>query len=918
MADDSRQPCRRRRSSISERIQRALHGDRSDKVRSVPTSITISGLTGSKKHQRFTSGYNTAQQQGSQSQVQPQTRDGTLPQAEAANAHDTSAGFSLQDETVRSSRTYSSQTSRLPSTSTPGSSPSVRPVRSKDEETALQHPATPEAKKKLKDEDNTICSSPTWKDTVHQERRATKRLETERKDLEKRLIQLEKSQARLESGIHERNSRRLTKKQPLDGSQRSSSANSDRPRSARSFTAFFSGSRRSSQSRASSASGNDRRRSSDSGYQAEGSPPTLPLLLPERFGTAVSRELATRHGTTLIPTHQLQHSPRPLHHTPAKSDDLRENWKMAEAWQKQNGGWESGDNLTSYQEDLGAAAGAHPVADTFRGRDNPHPYTPPTHPPPGDLDRERFTASLRHERKVSETAQPPVSRTPQGTAADLSIPRLMRKSPQSQSHPQSAEPSSTRVATARQLNDLAHAHPESAQSPSNVKVLPLSASVPGNSIGAVPKKRRGDPSLHVHQKGYKSSPLSLNSFTTNDIDWKKEGKTPAAPTPPRYNYELVPQPLRVNNYDEPRGRNRQHPSTLPSEMVQTQAKENTRDDHRQSLKGPIDIPAGNVKPHQQRWNPRPMAFDKPQPITADVRPPSTVIPPQKHPGRQSALSENSPYGRTGNESQQIPTILTTKAPATRSQELVPWAHHLATEMPGSISSPNVLNGRGHSRSSSGASSYDTADEEVLDTPNHPADRKGHSHTMPPREPTRPSPPTQYSPPPTREIQITPPSLYGNPPVARDGVIAMMRRTPVQEVTQPQQDQLVAKLFVICCHCRFWHDLPSELYATLACSERLPSESRLVRTFPRRSSLGRRTSLRKSVFGGISADQAVRRLSRGKQGSSAHMQIAKGGAQSGEPALAQVAPLQCCWCGHSMTRSCCQGWTTLVQMRERHH
>jgi hypothetical protein len=35
-------------------------------------------------------------------------------------------------------------------------------------------------------------------------------------------------------------------------------------------------------------------------------------------------------------------------------------------------------------------------------------------------------------------------------------------------------------------------------------------------------------------------------------------------------------------------------------------------------------------------------------------------------------------------------------------------------------------------------------------------------------------------------------------------------------------------------------------------------------------------------------------------------------------VAQSASLACCWCGHGMNRACCQGWTTLVQMRERHH
>jgi hypothetical protein len=31
-----------------------------------------------------------------------------------------------------------------------------------------------------------------------------------------------------------------------------------------------------------------------------------------------------------------------------------------------------------------------------------------------------------------------------------------------------------------------------------------------------------------------------------------------------------------------------------------------------------------------------------------------------------------------------------------------------------------------------------------------------------------------------------------------------------------------------------------------------------------------------------------------------------------------ATVKCCWCEHQMSSSCCQGWTTLVQMRQRHH
>ena len=29
-------------------------------------------------------------------------------------------------------------------------------------------------------------------------------------------------------------------------------------------------------------------------------------------------------------------------------------------------------------------------------------------------------------------------------------------------------------------------------------------------------------------------------------------------------------------------------------------------------------------------------------------------------------------------------------------------------------------------------------------------------------------------------------------------------------------------------------------------------------------------------------------------------------------------VMCPWCDHGMTTSCCQGWTTVVYMHERHH
>ncbi|KAJ5389294.1 uncharacterized protein N7496_000362 [Penicillium cataractarum] len=902
MTDDQIQPRRRRRSSISERIQRALHVDRSDKKRqSFSPENDSNGVRAG---------------QSAPSTAQAQLGEGArINKTDAAIGHHTPTGYSFQDETLPSTQTYSSQDSRLPSTCTPGSSPSVRPAQIQDEQSMHRYMATPDMKKS-KDK-NDICSSPTWKETARKERRATKRLEAERKELEKRLIQLEESQARLEHGIYDRQSRRLTKKQPLDSGKRSSSANSERPRSSRSLTAFFSGSRRSSRSRASSANGNDRRRSSDN-ENPEGGPPTLPLSLTERFGTAVSRELASRHGTSLIPNHQLQRSSHLLHHTAAKSDDLRENWKMAEAWQKQNSEREAGDYLNGFKTEMGVNAGAgggaaaQSVSEPLQKKDNPLVYPSYTNSPI-DLDRELFTASLRQERKRSETQKPatPSALRPGG----LSVA-------QGQNYSQTAESPTTRVATARQLHKIAHGE-DKRSSPKKLR-----------SSSSIPKDLRNgtDHNSHAHQKEYKSSPLALNPVTTDENDLQKENmKPPKASAAEQNSRGLVPQPLRIN-FEFSRGRNRQASYPSSSDATQTRAKQNARQDQRATLMGPVEIPAGNIKHNQRRWNPTPIAFDKPQPTAWELRPPPSVIPPLKHPGRKYALSDNSPYGRLSHDGQQIPAIITTEAvPVTRSQESVPHIRHSLAEIPASQSTPNVLVGRGHSRSSSGASSYDTADEEVLDTPNHPSHRKTHPPTLETQETNNSSATTTTitlpNSPITNEIQTinlnpNPNATQINPPLSPDGTISLIRRNPLQKPKALKKDQLLAKLFVICCHCQYWHDLPSEIYAKLACPERIPPESYLVRNFSRRNSIGRRTSF-KAVFGG----RAPERRLMGKQGSASNeMQLVNAStAASGaagqteiESAAAKSVSLACCWCGHGMNRACCQGWTTLVQMRERHH
>ena len=79
---------------------------------------------------------------------------------------------------------------------------------------------------------------------------------------------------------------------------------------------------------------------------------------------------------------------------------------------------------------------------------------------------------------------------------------------------------------------------------------------------------------------------------------------------------------------------------------------------------------------------------------------------------------------------------------------------------------------------------------------------------------------------------------------------------------------IAKLFVICCKCKFWHDLPSKLYEAMALPKELQPDE----------------SVGKVKFTGGRLETAVK----------------------------------CPWCEHAMTTWCCQGWTTVVYLHERHH
>lgn len=124
----------------------------------------------------------------------------------------------------------------------------------------------------------------------------------------------------------------------------------------------------------------------------------------------------------------------------------------------------------------------------------------------------------------------------------------------------------------------------------------------------------------------------------------------------------------------------------------------------------------------------------------------------------------------------------------------------------------------------------------------------------------------------------------------DNQIRISKRTSVIPNGPPNgkssmSTKQIAKLFVICCHCGYWHDLPSKIYEAMALPQSASQEGNLTPGIENRSEVDQE----------VSADGEV----TGLQGR----------------IFTQV---KCPWCPHFLSTSCCQGWTAIVKLHERHH
>ncbi|GIC93321.1 uncharacterized protein Aud_009806 [Aspergillus udagawae] len=292
------------------------------------------------------------------------------------------------------------------------------------------------------------------------DKRVTRRLEAERIELEKRLLKLEQTQLAGNHNSLKRETRRLTKKQPLGSSSRSSSVSADESRpSSRRLSALFSISRRTSMSRSSSVNGRNGEESTDSAPVPTKTPaddvstlrvakPSLSTSLPERFSAVISKGLIVGSNALLQDkTPPAQSSPSPPAATTAtnQSETLEVNEECS---------------LQKPEPTLDHAK--HQIDDYGESSKSRSLHTSP------DLDRISFAATLHLARRARDNDQLQ-GRSP-GTVQYPSL--VQRDVTQNGKLYDSQTPGTSKMGVFSQPNPSAVENPDSLPTKASVKSIP--------------------------------------------------------------------------------------------------------------------------------------------------------------------------------------------------------------------------------------------------------------------------------------------------------------------------------------------------------------------------------------------------------------------------------------------------------------
>ncbi|KAF9883313.1 Ras- protein Rab-4A [Aspergillus nanangensis] len=704
-----------------------------------------------------------------------------------------------------------------------------------------------------------ICVSPTWNKstTPKKERRATRRLEAERIELEKRLMKLEQAGQNQNASQLRREPRRLTKKQPISSSNsRTSSVGPEEPRSRSRFSSVFSRhtSRSRSHSRSSSINGEKRTsRPHSAGHedtpvtkQTTGSPaPFLSTTLPERFGIAVSNGLSTKNNALLT---------RPEEKATTASDSY-------------GNGIELGTNGAN-------TAGALDVPTFDGGQVKPggndvyeESHSTEDRGELQDLDRISFAAALNLDKRGSE-----VERKQEVSSRFYS----------------------------QQKPNQADGHCENTEGPLGPALeYGLGTLTPGTQTPPSNLHPGSPRALHLVQRRHRrftSSPLAGSPTLSDDTaptTTTATSRTLSGRTDVSCSSDLEKTRLsrsRLLNLSFSRQGNGKNVTGVDqatrSSVLQKTDSELSPTGY-ESHQAPSDTVHGPQKSDVTARNQLGM------PITL-VEEPQLTAQTQAH-------HTSSPMGLLGNaiapsfESQQKHESLSTNMDSK---------HHTSRPQASSLGDRNVSRYQmfdhspehrtlKHETATSAISvatslshesdDYNTADEEAPHNPQLHIDESVMAN-----DPAKVLPVYNF-----QTAGGKSPEIAGNPPVIpRSG--STRRARFFENFRRQRHGQLVAKLFVICCSCEFWHDMPSEEYARLAFpSDGFVSTGVNMATQMRDSAFDKRTNAKHGTGGG------VRSSGKKLQGTAPSGQRKKQELSSSSLAITSSSAVQCCWCEHYM-------------------
>ena len=120
---------------------------------------------------------------------------------------------------------------------------------------------------------------------------------------------------------------------------------------------------------------------------------------------------------------------------------------------------------------------------------------------------------------------------------------------------------------------------------------------------------------------------------------------------------------------------------------------------------------------------------------------------------------------------------------------------------------------------------------------------------------------------------------------------------------------IAKMFVICCGCQRWHDLPASFYEAMALPKKVVTGGSVGVT-------------QDGACGGLVGNGGSGLETSGRGG----VEMSGGGEGGNGSSVRQsvgmvgriYTAVKCPWCEHEMSTGCCAGWTAVVGLRERHH